>query len=146
MPQYNEGAPSSTVPTREFHTRLRSSLVTTKELLRYNSAQRKSYAYYGAPSLGYDATRELPRHDEGAPYCDYLFTTYLFIATIALLGASTTRVALCPSLATCTIVAVAFFATATANAGPTNERVRTRKLSNRKLWQVICPVFLDHPS
>ena len=71
--RYNEGAPSSTVPTRELHTRLRSSLVTTKELLRYNSAQRKSYAYYGAPSLGYDATRELLRRQNRSPLAT-LFT------------------------------------------------------------------------
>jgi hypothetical protein len=55
--------------------RRRSSLVTAKELPRSNSTQLRSYAYNGAPSLGYDATGELPRRQNISPLAT-LFTTH----------------------------------------------------------------------
>eukprot|EP01047_Picozoa_sp_COSAG01_P026123 COSAG01_NODE_1673_length_9542_cov_12.825765_9_plen_155_part_00 len=70
----NAGAPSAAVPTRELHRRRRSSLVTAKELPRSNSTQLRSYAYGGAPSLGYDATGELLRRQNVSPLAT-LFTT-----------------------------------------------------------------------
>ena len=69
----NAGAPSSAVPTRELHRRRRNSLVTAKELPRSNSTQLRSYAYSGAPSLGYDATGELLRRQNISPLAT-LFT------------------------------------------------------------------------
>ena len=71
----NAGAPSAAVPTRELHRRRRSSLVTAKELPRSNSTQLGSYAYGGAPSLGYDATGELLRRQNVSPLAT-LFTTH----------------------------------------------------------------------
>jgi hypothetical protein len=71
----NAGAPSAAVPTRELHRRRRSSLVTAKELPRSNSTQLRSYAYGGAPSLGYDATGELLRRQNVSPLAT-LFTTH----------------------------------------------------------------------